>query len=474
MAQYQSFPGVPGDSKTLEKLKGLRLPPLNGKRFLDVGCNEGFFCGFAHFEGARRSVGIDHSAGFIKRARNRFPECEFLQQGWDSLPEGEFDVILLASALHYAEDQPALIDTLVERLAPGGTLVLELGIVSSERAEWVKVERGIDERYFPTMPMLREVLAKHAWKWMGPSVQQSGDPVSRHVVHVHHRRAVAYLLMQPPGYGKSSIAATAFANSSVRLVSGDEVLRRIAVSELKVDASLKNLVTRDYSPYHLDVTLLRVFEAGQGAKLVEAWLKSAGDGDFALDAYVPEAWQSLVRELLERRNYLPVELKWERVSSPPRPSEDAESRAEAYFSELAKLQTQTATGLELGHGYVDSMDIRSNQIRLRGWALDSEGNVAERLIVHIGDTVTELEDFERIERPDVAKRVSGGDVRCGFEIKLPAWGSASDVWKSGLSVLAANAKAPVGWRLKLASNLRRSDDIRKIDRADAAPDGGQR
>jgi hypothetical protein len=37
-------------------------------------------------------------------------------------------------------------------LAPGGVLVVELGIVSSQASEWVKVKRGIDERFFPTMP----------------------------------------------------------------------------------------------------------------------------------------------------------------------------------------------------------------------------------------------------------------------------------------------------------------------------------
>src|SRR5688500_18131793 len=109
MAQYQSFPDAAGDSRTLEKLKALRLPSLHGKRFLDVGCNEGFFCGYARFDGAVRAVGVDHSAGFIARARRRYPDCEFFQQGWEHLPEGPFDVILLASALHYADDQPALV-----------------------------------------------------------------------------------------------------------------------------------------------------------------------------------------------------------------------------------------------------------------------------------------------------------------------------------------------------------------------------
>src|SRR5947207_261323 len=125
MTQYQSFPDTSGDSQSLHKLKALHLPPLGDGSFLDVGCNEGFFCGYASFDGARRVVGLDKSPDFIKRARKRFPQCEFVQQNWDHLPKGPFDVILLASALHYADDQAELIHRLMRELAPDGTFVLE-------------------------------------------------------------------------------------------------------------------------------------------------------------------------------------------------------------------------------------------------------------------------------------------------------------------------------------------------------------
>ncbi len=171
MAQYQSFPGAPGDSLTLDKLKALRLPEMAGKSFLDVGCNEGFFCGFAKFQGATRVVGQDHSAGFVARAAARFPECEFHEGDWGTLPPGPFDIILLASALHYATDQEALIHRLVDMLSDNGVLILELGIVTSKASEWVSVQRGSDLRDFPTMPLLRELLKPYAWKWMGPSVE---------------------------------------------------------------------------------------------------------------------------------------------------------------------------------------------------------------------------------------------------------------------------------------------------------------
>src|SRR3546814_15924653 len=96
---------------------------------------------------------------------------------------------------------------LVERLTPNGVLVLELGIASSEKSEWIRIRRGIDESYFPSMTKMREVLVDHAWKWMGRSVTQDGDPVGRHVIHVRRRLAGSYLSMQPTGYGKRHLAS---------------------------------------------------------------------------------------------------------------------------------------------------------------------------------------------------------------------------------------------------------------------------
>src|SRR3546814_18905512 len=78
------------------------------------------------------------------------------------------------------------------------------------------------------MPKMREVLVDYAWKWMGRSVTQDGDPVGRHVIHVSRRRPVAYLLMQPPGYGKSSLASRLFVPAGMAVVSGAPQLSLVA------------------------------------------------------------------------------------------------------------------------------------------------------------------------------------------------------------------------------------------------------
>lgn len=425
MAQYQSFPDAAGDSRTLEKLKALNLPSLAGKRFLDVGCNEGFFCGYAAFDGAALSVGLDASAQFIARARSRFPQCEFVNQGWDQLPEGPFDVILLASALHYAEDQPALVHALMSRLSPDGMLVIELGIASSQKSEWVKVKRGIDERYFPSMAMVKEMLRGYAWKWMGPSVTQDGDPVARHVLHVSRQRPTVYLLMQPPGYGKTSIARTLFGRAELPVISGDEVIQCVVNGKRRAPEGMRTLLSANYSPYRLDETIRRVFDEGYGQDLVRLWLDEVGaPGDFAVDAYVPQEWHGLVVAALTQAGYMPVSLYWERVGIGLPSAVAVGSRAEAYYLALqegSELSGDTAApGFSGGaQGFVDDIEVMGNRLKVRGWAVDETGKSPKYLSIRVGSSVHLVEAFERQLRPDVKHHLGLTHPLCGYIASVP-------------------------------------------------------
>lgn len=428
MTQYQSFPDAVGGSRTLDKLMALRLPDLAGKSFLDVGCNEGFFCGFARFQGATRSVGIDYSEPFVLRARKRFPECEFFCQEWSELPAGEFDVILLASALHYADDQPALIQSLVERLSPDGTLVLELGIVPAGKPEWVHVKRDIDERVFPTMLMLQQVLAKYAWKWMGPSVSQEGDPIARHVVHISRRRPVAYLLMQPPGYGKSSIAAGLFAPAGVPVVSGDQLISLIGKGQRPAPEPLRAIIAKDYSPFRIDKITEAVFECGFGPALVDMWLAQAEAADVALDVYVPSAHHDAVESLLEARGYLPVRLNWKRVGSPPLPESLIARQSEAFYMSMldpsVRENTRTGTCRFEPTGFVDDVRFENGQLIIRGWAIAVDGNLPGEVRVKLGRRGLPVDSLKKELRPDVQLHYGLPHALVGFRLSTGVLGEA--------------------------------------------------
>ena len=441
MPQYQSFPDAAGDSRTLDKLKALGLPALEGKVFLDVGCNEGFFCGFAKFLGATRSVGIDRSTEFIYRAKMRFPDCEFHARDWEYLPDGQFDVILLASALHYAEDQPALIKRLVDKLTPDGVLILEMGIVSSPKAEWVKVQRGIDERYFPSMAQLEETLVDYAWKWIGASVNQAGDPVPRHVVHVSPRRPIAYLLMQPPAYGKSSVALGLFPPAHVPIISGDQIILRIARKEMPAPARLQALVDKEYSSFTIDKTIQRIFDKRAGAELIDIWIAQASQQDFALDGFVPVKYHAEVEHQLAAAGYMPVTLRWERVAPTSLPLDSLNDRAQAFERTLARDGRPSAmaarkTAQVPGIGYVDEVKVEHDRVTVRGWAIEDGEKAPAELVVGIGSERTFLDVGQALERKDVQRHLELTHSQVGFSVSLavPGLADLADLGKRGFSV----------------------------------------
>lgn len=441
MAQYQSFPDVSGDSRTSDKLKALKLPDLSGRSFLDVGCNEGFFCGFARFIGAAHSVGIDHSAEFIYRAQQRFPDCEFHVRNWEHLPDGAFDVILLASALHYAEDQPELIRRLVDRLTPDGVLIIELGIVSSPKAEWVKVKRGIDERYFPTMAQLKQTLVDYAWKWMGASINQAGDPVARHVIHVSSRKPVAYLLMQPPAYGKSSVASRLFPAADVPVVSGDAVIQRIARKELEVPPRLQVLVEKHFSPFAIDQTIQRVFDKKLGTDLVDTWIAEAGNKEFAMDGFVPAKEHAQVRTRLANAGYMPVTLDWQRIGPSLLPMDSLHKQARAFYRSLEQPVDALDTvsdkpAASAMTGFVDDVQIDAGKIHIRGWAIEDNGDAPAQLVVGIGAERTFVDVGDPQQRKDVQRHLQSPHATVGYAISLaaPTVASLEALGKQGFSV----------------------------------------
>jgi SAM-dependent methyltransferase len=194
---------------------------------LDLGCNEGFFCGEALRQGARRVVGIDANPAVLARARARFPKAEFRAGSWWDLPEERFDVILLLSAIHYEPDQAGLLAVLADRLNPGGTLVLECGISRRPGKAWQTVTRGDGERSFPTHALFVEDLARpFACRLIGASVWQRGDPIPRRVYHCVPKAGTVILVAGPGRVGKSTLA-NELARHGIPLVSTDRLLHAV-------------------------------------------------------------------------------------------------------------------------------------------------------------------------------------------------------------------------------------------------------
>ena len=236
--QYQSFDDAVGSSKSAAKLAALRLStlpnghststPLRGLSVLDLGCNEGFFCGEALKQGAKRVVGIDANREYVERARKRFSDAEFKQGSWWEIPNEKFDVIFFLSAIHYEWEQRAFLDKLSTHLTPTGTLVLECGIGHTSDSNWHVIQRGDGIMRYPNFKTLsNELLQSYAWRYCGASVEQVGDPVSRSVLHCQKKRPAVILVTGPSGSGKSILSLD---------------LKQKGLSTFQIDGFLKDIL----------------------------------------------------------------------------------------------------------------------------------------------------------------------------------------------------------------------------------------
>ncbi len=87
------------------------IPPLAGKRVLDLGCGFGWLSRWAADSGATEVVGIDLSHRMLERARTstESPTVRYVRADLDELDElglgpMQFDVALSSLALHYVTD----------------------------------------------------------------------------------------------------------------------------------------------------------------------------------------------------------------------------------------------------------------------------------------------------------------------------------------------------------------------------------
>lgn len=106
------------------------LPPLDGKRVLDLGCGYGWFCRVAREQGAAEVLGIDLSARMLARAAEltRDEGIHYRQGDLNGLelPAGSFDLVYSSLALHYLPELATLFAQVYRSLVAGGMLVFSV------------------------------------------------------------------------------------------------------------------------------------------------------------------------------------------------------------------------------------------------------------------------------------------------------------------------------------------------------------
>ncbi len=104
------------------------LPPITGKRVVDLGCGFGWFCRWAAEAGAASVLGFDLSEKMLARARAEDGSVVYERADLETLdlPETAFDVVYSSLAVHYVADFARLSRTVAAALVPGGSFVFSM------------------------------------------------------------------------------------------------------------------------------------------------------------------------------------------------------------------------------------------------------------------------------------------------------------------------------------------------------------
>ncbi len=106
------------------------LPPMAGRRAVDLGCGFGWFSRWAAEAGAASVLGIDISERMLARAAAETDHTAITYERHDldtiGLPNSAFDVAYSSLTLHYLADLDRFLATVHRALAAGGSFVFSI------------------------------------------------------------------------------------------------------------------------------------------------------------------------------------------------------------------------------------------------------------------------------------------------------------------------------------------------------------
>jgi SAM-dependent methyltransferase len=106
------------------------LPPMAGRRVVDLGCGFGWFSRWAAEAGAASVLGIDLSERMLARAAAETDDPAITYERHDldtiELPTDSFDVAYSSLTLHYLADLDRFLETVHRSLAAGGSFVFSI------------------------------------------------------------------------------------------------------------------------------------------------------------------------------------------------------------------------------------------------------------------------------------------------------------------------------------------------------------
>lgn len=145
------------------------LQPQKGEYILDLGCGTGDLT-YEITAAQAEVVGMDASPDMIRRAREKFPNIEFMEGDGHQFETNKlYDAVFSNAALHWMRSPRLVVDSIWKSLKPGGRFVAEFGgkgnvqIIVDALEEVFERHTGIpgSERnpwYFPTIGQYSNIL----------------------------------------------------------------------------------------------------------------------------------------------------------------------------------------------------------------------------------------------------------------------------------------------------------------------------
>jgi trans-aconitate methyltransferase len=124
----------------------LALAPVGPREdVLDVGCGTGALASRLRAATSGRVVAVDPSPGMIEAARRDVPAgVELARLAAEELPyEGEFDLVVSNSALHWFRDVPGALARIRRALRPGGRAALQAPATRAYVPEFVEAMEDV-------------------------------------------------------------------------------------------------------------------------------------------------------------------------------------------------------------------------------------------------------------------------------------------------------------------------------------------
>ena len=125
------------------------LPPLKGKRLLDLGCGFGWHCRYAVEQGAASALGVDISQKMLAVAREKTDDprisyvCAAIEDA--ELPPAAFDLVISSLALHYVASFADVCRKTADCLVSGGDFVFSVEhpvFTAYGNQDWYRDEKG--------------------------------------------------------------------------------------------------------------------------------------------------------------------------------------------------------------------------------------------------------------------------------------------------------------------------------------------